>query len=33
VINPRNRKGVQAVVSGSGYSHQQPLHAEEAVSC
>ena len=25
VINPRNRRGVQAIQSGAGYSHQSPL--------
>jgi flagellar assembly factor FliW len=33
VVNLRNRKSVQAVAAESGYSHQQPLVAEEAMSC
>lgn len=33
VVNPANRKGVQAVVAGAEYSHQHRLCAEEAVAC
>jgi flagellar assembly factor FliW len=33
VVNLRNRLAVQAVSPESGYSHQQPLLAEEAVAC
>jgi flagellar assembly factor FliW len=33
VVNLQNRLSVQAVAAQSGYSHQQPLVAEEAVAC
>jgi flagellar assembly factor FliW len=33
VVNLRNRQSVQAVATQSGYSHQHPLMAEEAVTC
>lgn len=33
VINLRNRRAVQAVAPESGYSHQHPLIAQEAVAC